>query len=424
MPPSTKRAGGVTVAEAMVRPAREIAPENPDNATALRTALARTAELPYDQAWSMPGSFYGDPAILALERAHLFRREWICVGRVEEVARPGDYMAIEIAEEPVVVVHGLDGRIRALSNVCRHRGTLIARGKGHGTRLVCPYHNWAYDMAGQLMAAPRIPPRPDFNPASCRLPEFAAAEWQGFLFVCLAADPPPLSPRLAALEAMIRPYHLEQTALRYLAEEVWETNWKCLLENYMEGYHLSPLHRDSLHKVNPTRLCRHIPPGEAHFGYKVGFAAHLSDAQKGHAEPRNEEVEACVMFALPPGFAVGCASDYSSFICLQPAAVDRVRVKMGLIFFGPDWPQETVDAAVALFQKTMAEDKAVLVDMARGLQSRHHAPGPLAPADFEGPLLDFYRYMGRRLVPAMDEPSRRTQSSTLRGSSTERFLPK
>jgi len=379
-----------TAARLKERPAAEA-----ESLAALRLALAHAAEHSYDRAWSMPGAFYTDPDVLALERDRIFLREWACVGRVEELARPGDFLTVEICEEPVVVVHGLDGKIRAFSNVCRHRGALVARGRGNGTRLICPYHNWSYDTAGRLTVAPRLPPRPDFDPAACHLPEFASAQWQGFLFVCLDADPRPLAPQLAALEDMIRPYHLEQTTLRYLAEEVWETNWKCLLENFMEGYHLSPLHRGSLHKVNPTRLCRHFPPGEGYFGYRAGFSPDLSRAHKGHPDLRDDEAADCVMFAVPPGFAVGCSSDYSSFICIQPTAVNRVRVKMGLIFFGEDWSRDSLDGAIELFQKTMAEDKAILVELARGLKSRHHRAGPLAPADFEGPICDFYRYMNR-----------------------------
>jgi len=207
------------------------------------------------------------------------------------------------------------------------------------------------------------------------------------------------------LEALIGPYHMEQMALRYLVEEVWHVNWKCLVENFMEGYHLTPLHRETLHPVNPTKLCRHFAPGDAYFGYHAGFSPALPRSQHGHPELTDEQVDNCVMFAVPPGLVVGCAGDYSSFLCIQPETVDRVRVKMGLVFFGADWPKERIDWAVDLFQRTMAEDKAVLLRLMQGLNSRCHQPGPLARADLEGPTWDFYKYLHRRLGAAMNSAS-------------------
>ncbi|MBS0577747.1 MAG: aromatic ring-hydroxylating dioxygenase subunit alpha [Proteobacteria bacterium] len=368
---------------------------------AVAAALERTAELPYERAWSMPSAFYTDPAILALERERLFGQEWLCVGRREEVARPGDYMALELCDEPVVVIHGLDGVLRAFANVCRHRGMPIARGKGHGKGLMCPYHHWTYDTAGRLMSTPRLGPRPDFDAGACHLPQLPLEQWQGFLFVSLASAPAPLAPRLAALESVVRPYHLELNEVRYLADEVWATNWKNLLENFMEGYHLSALHHETLHKVNPTRLCRHLPPGEAYFGYFAGFNPELPRVQKGHPDLTDQQRDDCVMFAVPPGFAVGCAADYSSFMCIQPESVDRVRMKLGLIFYGSEWPPESVTRAVELYQQTMAEDKTILVGLAQGLRSRHYERGPLAGAALEGPVWDFYRYLNRTLGPGL-----------------------
>jgi phenylpropionate dioxygenase-like ring-hydroxylating dioxygenase large terminal subunit len=376
----------------------------------LGEALDRCRTQRYDRAWSMPRAFYIDPRVLALEEDRLFSREWVCIGRAEELSHPGDYVTFQIGREPVVVMHGEDGVVRAFSNVCRHRGAVIASGHGNRKRLVCPYHHWSYDSQGRLLGTPGLGEREDFDRRVCRLPEFSCALWQGFVFVSCAADPPPLASRLAELETLIRPYHLEQMALRYLAEEVWETNWKCLVENFMEGYHLTPLHPETLHPVNPTRLCRHFPPGDAYFGYNAGFSPTLPRSQKGHPELTDAQADNCVMFAVPPGLVVGCAGDYSSFLCIQPEAADRVRVKMGLIFFGADWPQDKVDWAVDLFQRTMAEDKAVLVQLMRGLNSRHHAAGPLAGADLEGPVLDFYDYLGTRLASAMRSVGRSTTS--------------
>ena len=121
--------------------------------TMIHDALAAQGEQPYEQAWSMPGAFYCDHRVLSIERERLFAREWLCVGRVEEVAYPGDYLSLELLEEPVVVIHGRDGEIRAFSNVCRHRGTLLCdHQSGHVGRIVCPYHQWAYARNGELVS--------------------------------------------------------------------------------------------------------------------------------------------------------------------------------------------------------------------------------------------------------------------------------
>ena len=108
------------------------------------------------------------------------------------------------------------------------------------------------------------------------------------------------------------------------------------------------------------------------------------------------------MFAIPPALAVGGAADYSSFICIQPETVDRVRIKQGLYFHGGDWSQEAIDHAAKLFEETMAEDKDMLVDLRRGLHAASYATGPLAPADYEGPIWDFIQYLARRLQPALE----------------------
>jgi phenylpropionate dioxygenase-like ring-hydroxylating dioxygenase large terminal subunit len=365
----------------------------PTIATALRDAAKRG----HESGRTMPAAFYTDPAFTALEIEHLFAKEWHCVGRVEEIAEPGQFMTYRLAHEPLVIVHGEDGRIRALSNVCRHRGTLIAGAKGKGRRLVCPYHHWTYDLTGRLTAAPRLPARPDFDVASCRLPEFACETWLGFVFVNLDAGAAALAPRLADLAARIAPYHMEEMWLGYLGEEVWDTNWKSLVENYMEAYHLTPLHRNTLNALNPTNLARHLPPGEAWFGYQVGFPPDLPRVTRGHPALSRQQSDTCVMALIAPGTGIGLAADYSSFLCLQPEGPDKVRFKAGLLFWGDDWAQGAVDRATELFHATMAEDRSMLEPLMIGYRSAHHQTGPLAPAHLEGPILDLTQYVGRRL---------------------------
>ena len=361
--------------------------------SALRACLAR----PHERAWSMPAGFYTSPEFLAVETGELFHREWVCIGRAEEAASPGDYWTTDLLGEPLLVVRAGDGRLRVFSNVCRHRGMPVANGRGNAQHLQCPYHAWTYDLRGRLLRAPLIEGRDDFDQASCGLPEVATEVWQGFLFVNLDGQASPLAPRLEGLVPLVRNYHMEDMVLGHCETESWDTNWKCLTENFMEGYHLSHVHYETLHPVTPTRLCEHFPAGEGYLGYYSGFPADLPQRGRYHPDLTDAERGYCVMFAIMPGLVAGVAGHMATFICLQPESVDRVRGKRGIVFGDPDIEEDDRLAVVDLFERTMAEDKVQLSNLGRGLRSRSYRPGPLGPPDVEGTVWDFYRYMARRL---------------------------
>ena len=117
-------------------------------------ALAEIRDMGPDQARSMPPACYTSEDFLELEKEEIFRKEWICIGRVDEVPKPGDYFATELIDEPLIVVRGQDKKVRVLSNVCRHRSSVIAEGAGNKKNFVCPYHAWTYATDGQLLRAP------------------------------------------------------------------------------------------------------------------------------------------------------------------------------------------------------------------------------------------------------------------------------
>ncbi len=352
----------------------------------------------YEDARALPAHYYTDADFLKIELEQLFGRQWVCVGRVEEIPAPGDYITCSVAQTPVVVMRDNKGSINAMSNVCRHRGTVLLEGSGNTQRIVCPYHHWSYGLDGQLLTAPFVPERTTFAMPDCKLPGVRHEVWHGFVFVTLDPDTTGISSQLGALEQRVGPYHLDEMSQQWSATEDWDINWKLLMENFMEGYHLSPLHRDTLHKVNPSRLCQHLEPDGNWFGYQVGFAKRVSAEQVGHSSLSDDQLNTCVMFAIPPGFAVGVGSDYSSFLYLQPLTANKVRVKMGLIFYGDTWSDAELESAISLFQQTMAEDKTVLLRVADGVKSSLYSPGPLANPAMEGTLWDFYQYLARSLV--------------------------
>ncbi len=126
-----------------------------DIASPTNTPESRASQKPAEATRSLPGIAYTDPVLYEQEFTEVFERAWILVGHISELSEPGHYVTANVGREPVVVIRGHDGELRAMSNVCRHRASTILEGTGQ-TRSVmrCPYHAWTYELDGQLAAAP------------------------------------------------------------------------------------------------------------------------------------------------------------------------------------------------------------------------------------------------------------------------------
>ena len=365
---------------------------------AILRALATSLEQTHATATAMPSGFYTDPEFLKHEHQHLFEKEWICIGRANEAPSPGDYWTVDLLGEPLVVVRGDDGQLRVLANVCRHRGMPLMTGRGHQHQLMCPYHNWSYDLQGQLQRAPLFEPRADFNQQECRLPEVNSTVWQGFLFVNFDSDATPLQPRLVDLDQWVDNYHMAQMHPHFSQVEQWPTNWKCLTENFMEGYHLSTVHYETLHTITPSRLCERFPAGDGYFGYLSHYPPELPRRGAHHPDVSDSELRRAVMFAVPPGLVVALGGHKVSYICMQPQGVDSVSAKLGVDCYPSNAGNKQQSDPAELFRTVVAQDKEQLVRLQRGLKSRFYSAGPLATENLEGNVLDFYQYMARRLA--------------------------
>src|SRR5471030_298317 len=196
------------------------------------------------RASTIPARWYTDPAMLEGERHSVFGRTWQAVGRTDSVAAPGSYFGCEIAGEPVLVVRGRDGCLRAFSNVCRHRGSLLAEGHGHGEVIRCPYHGWTYALDGSLFGQPEFESVEDWDRSQVCLPRFQVAEWGPFVFVNQDPDAPPLDEVLGAIPAEIARIGCAIDRLRfsYRRDYTIACNWKVYIDNYLEGYHLPTAH--------------------------------------------------------------------------------------------------------------------------------------------------------------------------------------
>jgi len=361
-------------------------------------ALAEIRGLDESQARSLPAGFYASEEYLELEKEEIFRKEWICLGRVDEVRRRGDYFTTQLLDEPLLVARGEDDKVRVLSNVCRHRSSVIVEGRGKAKNFVCPYHAWTYANDGQLLRAPYMDQVDGFKVEGCRLPEFKTEVWHGFLYVNLDGKSKPLAPRLKGLEPYVRNFHAEDMVFQSVKDEVWPTNWKSLAENFMEGYHLSTVHHLTLHHRTPTHLCEKIPPGEGYTGYKSHYTRQTRQRKPYRPDLTGEEKRYALFFWVFPSQVVALGPDGVGSLNLQPRGVGEVANRVTSSSFRPDLAQAKQSRAVDV-DKIMAEDRDQLVLVRRGLRSHYVEPNRLGPPDLEGTVWDMLQYMARKLAP-------------------------
>ena len=359
----------------------------------LRTRLQDLAHCRDDAPWAMDGRFYTDTGHFAYERATLLRDGWHCLGRADEVAEDGDFFTTQLLDEPLIVTRH-EGQLRVLSNICRHRGMPVARGQGTTKRFVCPYHAWTYGTDGRLLRAARMK-NADFDPKTCALPGFACAERFGFIYASLSDTPSDLDAELAGLDDLVAPYQPQNFRIVHAAQEVWRTNWKCLIENFMEGYHLSVVHPQTLHGYTPTGLSKKAAAGP---GFTSYFANYPQDIPlRGTGAPGLDPAarHRSTLYAVFPCQVVSQAASLLVSLSLHPVAVDATEVRWTMSVHGDDLDSATVDDRIRLWEDVNREDREKLEEMQTALSSRHATGGPLAGPDYEGTVHDFLKWQAR-----------------------------
>lgn len=364
--------------------------------TALRDKLQTLAALPADRPMGMPGAFYISQAQFEHEAATVLRRGWHCLGRVDECPQPGDYLAVQVLNEPILVVRGDDGALRALANVCRHRGMPLVEGTGNVKRFVCPYHAWMYGRDGELLRASRMD-NAGFDAKTCRLPENQLQTWNGFIYVNLD----PAAPRFAhpELDALLAPYEPEKFRLVHVAEEEWQANWKCLVENFMEGYHLSVVHPQTLHGYTPTGLAKKLISGDGYTSYAAKYPDGVPPRGVGASGLSADQRNRSTLFAKFPTQVASQAASLLVSVSIFPVHAALMRVKWTMSAYGDELDEHTIDQRVKLWEDVNREDREKLERLQVALHSDHAVEGPLAADDFEGTIRDFQTWLARQDRP-------------------------
>lgn len=191
---------------------------------------------------SLPAGLYTREDVFEADVEAIFHRLWTYVGLECDVPEPGDVNVVDIGHSSILILRDEDEGVRAFYNVCRHRGArLLPAGKGTVGKLVCPYHQWTYELTGELVDAPHM--GRDFEMGCRDLKPVRLKSVAGLLFVCLADEPPADIDALAeAMEPRLSPYGLRDAKVAFETDLVEDGNWKLTMENNRECYHCSANH--------------------------------------------------------------------------------------------------------------------------------------------------------------------------------------
>jgi choline monooxygenase len=345
---------------------------------------------PLTQASTLAREGYTSAAWYQREVERIFMREWVCLGRADQIPKTGDYFRMDLVGEPVVVVRDTRGTVRAFSAVCRHRGAVLVCDDGHCSTFRCPYHSWTYSLEGQLLATPGRPhPMDDvenFDRADYGLVQLRVETWEGFVFVNLDAQAPPLHQWLGDLPAKVENYELG--ALRTTKRFSYEVacNWKVYLENGMEPYHVDTVHR---RHVDPTR--RRVwtfdeQPGGPYETLNVmaSISAIAALPVMDRLTPRERDTTAFVW--LQPNTLVILAPTYVKYRLYMPLGPERVRLVEHWCFPSstierPDFEATVGPAYYEKYDRIIEDDLVIAPAVQEGLRSRFYRPGRYSPQE-------------------------------------------
>ena len=336
-----------------------------------------SAAAPLDRAFTIPSSWYVDKDLYELELKTVFSNTWQLAARVDQVQQPGQYVTGDIAGEPIVVVHGNDGVLRAFFNVCRHHAAAVmTEPQGKAAQLRCPYHGWTYSLEGELKGTPDFSGVCDFDRASNSLVPLEIATWENWVFVKLNSGNLPLKEFLTGdLTDQIR--RLQLTDLHWFERRHYhfDCNWKVFVDNYLDGgYHVPYLHKGLDSVLDYSNYT--IENGVRHCLQWSPIVTDGAEAQTGAVR----KGERALYYWIYPNFMINWYDGVMDTNLVVPRGVDQTEVIFD--FYFPDVTSEEARArnaaSVAVGQRIQDEDVAICKSVQRGLNSRAYTAGRLS----------------------------------------------
>jgi phenylpropionate dioxygenase-like ring-hydroxylating dioxygenase large terminal subunit len=339
---------------------------------------------------ALPAWVYNHPEMTRLEIERVLKPSWQIVCHVNSIPHAGDYETLDLGPESVLVLRDRDGVIRGYHNVCRHRGARLLDGSGNcPATITCPYHGWSYRHDGALIGVPVRESFPGLDRSAHSLRSVRVDVSFGFVFVCLAGDPPPVSSAWGALGAELAAYRFEDMVpLAPISTEVWNADWKVTMDNYLESYHVPIGHPGLYRMFTPDYDDQASVPGVArgisHMRDKPSsrWSERLYQTLIGRAVPHLPVAEqrSWRFYSALPNLGIDIFPDQMDFFQVLPQGPGKCMVR-GTTFGLPGTSREL--RAVRYLSDRIntqvnAEDKWLCERVQRGLASSSYTPGPLS----------------------------------------------
>ncbi|MDI9408546.1 MAG: aromatic ring-hydroxylating dioxygenase subunit alpha [Candidatus Pacebacteria bacterium] len=379
--------------------------------------------------YSLDREFYIDPDFYKIDLETIWYRDWIFAGHDIEIPEPGNFLTLQIGEYSVMVVRDNNGEFKAYHNTCRHRGSKICltdKGTGAG-KLVCPYHQWTYNMEdGKLVYARGM--TPEFNKSEHGLKPVHVEARAGYIWVCIAEEPPDFKEFGALFENYFGPHDLRNTKVAMESTIIENGNWKLVWENNRECYHCRANHPEliltfpedpaatGVEGMTPdSPMAKHWEyceslglPSKFHISedgqYRFnrtfllpGAQSYTMDGQPACRMPLNpratKDIGSMLLFHYPTSWNHGLVDQGVSFRVLPLSPTQTQLTTRWLVHkdavLGEDY---TINRLSEVWIATNNADRRIIQDNAAGIMSPAYKPGPYSVEQESGCIqfVDWY----------------------------------
>lgn len=352
----------------------------------------------YENSQILKPKAYIDPEYFVEEKKTIFNDKWCSIGFEHQIPKAGDLLPIEFCGLPLLLVRGKDQEVRVFHNTCPHRGTQLISKKSNNEIILCPYHSWSFQLSGTLIRAPHSI---DVDIEKFALKKIKSHTWAGTIFINFSATQAPFLDTISPLLGRWRDYDLNHLKFGGGLTYDFKSNWKLIVENFLESYHVPSVH-PKLAKYSNFLDRYPIGFSDEFFGqgsreYKPAIVNKELPRWPGVVGDQEYQAEYVSLF---PNTLIGRMPDHFFVWSLDPLKIDRTVEHLSFYFLGDEAMEPNYKAdrenCIALWKEVNDED----FDIVQRLYIGHKSPGfdgAKFVSEHEKPICGFHKLMSESL---------------------------